>query len=192
MTQEAIKQILPDVRRAARFTARSWYPVIEEEDAEQEIILRIMEADYLETIVALDPAARAETLRKIGAQIASEYRNAYDHFSGNFYYSTNDVREILKRVGTNREKASSNTERLDLEEGLEVLRERNPRYENAIIRRYWHEEDIHDTKLLSRATDLLTEYMNNVHRNRGGFTEGVGTRRLISSRKAKAISRQYN
>lgn len=187
----ALVKLLPEIQRAARKVSQDWWPIISEEDAAQEISLRLLEKKYAEKLLSFDAEARASTLEKIGNQIASDYRAGYDHFSGNFYYSTNDVREILKRGALLKQRKFTDTERMDLDEGCRNLRERNERYAQVIWRRYVEQEDMSDPssrKVLSRAVELLTDCMNNVHRNRElRHTEGIGTRRVMTNPASIAI-----
>lgn len=175
-----IEKLLPEIQQAAKKTARDWNGIISADDAEQEIIVRLLEDAYAEKLLCFDQNARTETLEKIGRQIASDYRTDYDHFTGNFFYSTNDVREILERGALHEERISTNTERLDLDEGLCLLQKRNKRYAKVVGQRYLEGLEVSDTKLLTRAVDLLTDCMNNVHRNRElNYTEGPGTRNNV-------------
>lgn len=177
-----IEKLLPEIQQAAKKTAREWNGIISADDAEQEIVIRLLEDTYAEKLLSFDQNARTETLEKIGRQIASDYRTDYDHFTGNFFYSTNDVREILERGALHEERVSTNTERLDLDEGMALLKRRNERYAKMLCRRYLAGEEVKERMVLSRAVDLLTDCMNNVHRNRElNYTEGPGTRRVMTN-----------
>lgn len=192
-----IEKLLPEIQQAAKKTARDWNGIISADDAEQEIVIRLLEDAYAEKLLSFDQNARTETLEKIGRQIASDYRTDYDHFTGNFFYSTNDVREILERGALHEERDSTNTERLDLDEGMALLKKRNFRYSTLIRSRYLfgiepgNETDARATR---RAVDLLTDCMNNVHRNREiAYSDGMGSREIISRQRAWVIAqKQYS
>lgn len=193
---DALVEILPDIKRAAARTAREWEGVISADDAEQEIALALLADTYAQRVAEMEPGARADVLTRIGTHIASRYRDDYDYFTGNFRYSTREVREILERGALYEERTRTDTERLDLDEGVELLRKRNPRYAELIGRRYLRGEDLPggtERKELTRAVDLLTNCMNNVHRNRRtGYTEGPGTRKVISRENAAWVTKfQY-
>lgn len=190
----SIEKLLPEIQQAAKKTARDWNGIISADDAEQEIVIRLLEDAYAEKLLCFDQNARTETLEKIGRQIASDYRTDYDHFTGNFFYSTNDVREILERGALHEERVSTNTERLDLDEGMALLKRRNERYAKMLGRRYLAGEEVKERMVLSRAVDLLTDCMNNVHRNREiAYSDGRGSREIISRQRAWVIAqKQYS
>lgn len=192
---DALVKILPDIKRAAARTAREWEDVISADDAEQEIALTLLADTYAQQVAEMEPGARADVLAKIGTHIASRYRDDYDYFTGNFRYSTREVREILERGALYEERTRTDTERLDLDEGVALLRKRNPRYAELIGRRYLKGEELGETeaRIARRAVDLLTNCMNNVHRNRrAGYIEGPGTRKVISRESAAWITKsQY-
>jgi DNA-directed RNA polymerase specialized sigma24 family protein len=98
VNNDSAARIADDVSKAARKTAREWAGVIDAEDAEQEIWLRVLEAgkDYADQLADMDEAARTSVLNTIGQQVASRYRNEYEGFSGNYIYGTEEVRDLLK------------------------------------------------------------------------------------------------
>ena len=192
---DALVEILPDIKRAAARTAREWEDVISADDAEQEIALTLLADTYAQRVAEMEPGARADVLARIGTHIASRYRDDYDYFTGNFRYSTREVREILERGALYEGRTRTDTERLDLDEGVALLRKRNPRYAELIGRRYLMGEELGETeaRIARRAVDLLTNCMNNVHRNRqAGYAEGPGTRKIISRQDAAWVTKsQY-
>lgn len=192
---DALVKILPDIKRAAARTAREWEGIISADDAEQEIALTLLADTYAQQVAEMEPGARADVLARIGMHIASRYRDDYDYFTGNFRYSTREVREILERGALYEERTRTDTERLDLDEGVALLRKRNPRYAELIGRRYLKGEELGETeaRIVRRAVDLLTNCMNNVHRNRRAeYTEGPGTRKIISREDAAWVTKsQY-
>src|SRR5690606_39471710 len=90
----------------------------------------------------MEPGARADVLARIGTHIASRYRDDYDYFTGNFRYSTREVRKILERGALYEERTRTDTERLDLDEGVALLRKRNPRYAELIGRSEEHTSEL--------------------------------------------------
>lgn len=184
--------LAPDVKTAARTTARQWPDVIDRDDAEQEIWLRLLDAGQgvVDSTVALDKPARVSMLTEIGHQIAMKERDAHELFSGNFYYSTDEVRKLLENgalldiedhaYGTgghfyNPDRvAGGETESLfdltgsrsDVKTGMERLAKRNSRYHGEIINRYqvsFYDPPVLDQsarKVLQRAVDALSREMN--------------------------------
>lgn len=215
---QMIAEIADDVKRAARITAREWADVIDADDAEQEIWLRLLDSSksYLSQVYELEKETRQALLAKIGHQVGMKYRDDYELFSGNHRYGTYQVRDLLEagvldRVADEslvvwelpesvvrqieRTDNETLTEMIDLFEGLKGLQKRNTRYAEIIVANYRDGEPIHEhRKDLTRAVDALTAAMNNCHRRKvAEYTEGIGTRNVISNEKARFISqRQYS
>lgn len=183
---DALTELLPEIRRAAEATARNWADVTTAEDLEQEISLALLEKEYADQISDADPSARSVVLRRIGEQIASQQRTDFDYFTGQFFYGTKDVRAALEGGALSGVREQTNTERLDVDEGMALLRGRHSRYADVITLRYMLREPVEDRKLLTRAVDALTECMNRVHENRRrDHADGLGTRRVVSNAVAR-------
>lgn len=217
MNEKFVNEIKDDVKRAARTTAREWADIIDADDAEQEIWLRLLDSskNYLEQVARLERETRQALLAKIGHQVGMKYRDDYELFSGNHRYGTYQVRDLLEagvldRVADEslavwelpesvvrqieRTDNETLTEMIDLFEGLKDLARRNPRYAEVVVANYRNGEPIHEhRKDLTRAVDALTVSMNNCHRRKvAEYEEGIGTRKVISNEKARVISqRQY-
>ena len=219
---QMIAEIADDVKRAARITAREWADVIDADDAEQEIWLRLLDSSksYLSQVHELEKETRQALLVKIGHQVGMKYRDDYELFSGNHRYGTYQVRDLLEagvldRVADEslavwelpesvvrqieRTDNETLTEMIDLFEGLKDLARRNPKYA-ALISAVYRDGDQEiltsatERKNLTRAVDALTVSMNNYHRRKvAEYEEGIGTRKAISNEKARFISqRQYS
>ena len=206
ISNDAYRLIAEDVTRAAKASARKWSGVIDPEDMEQEMWLRIAEStDYSEKLAEMDDAARTSVLNKMGSQIASGYRNDYEKFSGNYIYSTDEVRELLESgalgnlnggeltIAVDHDESVDNqevaqrvvsrketvTERIDLELGLKALAKRNSSYYAAIVNMHIYGiRPVDDTarRTLNRAIDALTEEMNWSFKRRFDEYEGPGKR----------------
>lgn len=208
INDESAQELMPDVRTAARTVAREWAGVIDEDDAEQEIWVHLLERlGTLDTITEMDRPLRISSLTAIGRQIASQYRDDLEMFSGNYTYGTAKVRGMLgsgalgdpngdygthaspiwempesvieQLQRTDRESAS---ERIDLFLGLKQLHRINPRYGYLISQKYIHwvefDNDDPDRKACDRAVDALVREMNRVRVQRGNaFEQGPGTRK---------------
>ncbi|GGM45154.1 hypothetical protein GCM10012275_15260 [Longimycelium tulufanense] len=186
--------IYGDVRRAARDVATAWPGVIEADDAEQEIWAKLMESrDYVRQVTDMDPPDRYNALRRIGTQVAAQYREDYARFSGQVHYGTEEVKALLEGGALTRGHTDTATERLDLGEGLELLRKRNQGYADALVEAYllgtYPLVTGAGRKRLSRARLALTQAMNNVHRNRRtAYQDGPGTREVLSNDTARYVT----
>lgn len=213
MTNEFVEAVSGDVKRAARTTAREWADIIDVDDAEQEIWIRLLDSskDYLGEVAKLGKEARQALLAKIGHQVGLKYRDDYELFSGNHRYGTYQVRELLEsgvldRVADEtfavwelpesvvrqieRTDNETLTEMIDLFEGLKDLHRKNPRYAQIVVANYRDGEPIHEYPIqLTRSVDALTVSMNNCHRRQvAEYLEGPGTRKAVSNEKARIIS----
>ncbi len=155
------------VRAAADRVAAEWHGVTDADDIGQEIWLRLLESpSSLEELMGMEAGHRVLSLVAIGRQIASQQRTDYDYFTGNYFYSVKDVKGVLSSGALTAERVSTNTERMDLDEGLTLL---NERYRELIQQRYvWGDRmsNQSDKDALSAGIEALTDAMNRVHRNR--------------------------
>lgn len=212
---EIVRELMPDVQTAARTVAREWADVIDVDDAEQEIWFRLLELTpaKLEEVHALDKPIRIKLLTEIGHQVGMKYRDDFELFSGNYYYGTREVREMLDNdaiagveegsIGPlwelpesvisqiNKTDTETVTERIDLLLGMKSLARRNGWYEQVIVANYLTDDPVHaHSQELTRAVDTLTREMNNVHRRRvAEYTEGPGTRAVLTNTQAQKLTR---
>ncbi|MFD9893347.1 hypothetical protein ACFWY9_28720 [Amycolatopsis sp. NPDC059027] len=188
-----ITDLLPEISRAAERVAKDWSAVTESDDLYQDMVSHILDRDHAERILDMEPGDRWSTLRKIGTQIASQSRTDFDHFTGNFFYSTQDVRSILGAGALTGTREQTSTERVDIDRGMKLLRSRNAGYSDLIERRYMFGIRIENRMTLTRAVDALTECMNRAHINRdAAHIEGPGTRLVLTNAQARAqTEREY-
>jgi hypothetical protein len=163
---EIVRELETHVRYAARAVANEWPGVVEEDDVEQEIWLRLLDASpkYVEELHSLSKAAREKVLRDIGHQYALDERDDYNLFSGNYKYSGDDVRDYLRKGALHRpiddaqslqsaqfrgdddENSSKSSsigretdlvvEWLDIRTAMQRLTRKNSEYAGALWRRY--------------------------------------------------------
>jgi len=212
-----VLEMMPDVRTAARTTGREWEDVIDSDDAEQEILIRLLELTEtkLRELYELERPVRIKLLTEIGHQVGMKYRDDYELFSGNHTYGTRDVRKMLENdalAGVDEEsgvplwelpesvisqitrtESETVSERIDLLLGMKKLVHRNARYGFLIQEKYvrgveFANEDP-DRKAVDRAVDALTREMNNTRRRRvAEYEDGPGARTPVSSTKASRMS----
>ena len=212
-----IVDMLPDIKRAARRVAREWADVIDADDAEQEIALRILDLTEpkVRELYELDRDLRISVLIEIGHQIGMKYRDDYELFSGNYTYGTRDVRRMLDNDALAGAEEGSGTplwelpesviaqlsptetetvsERIDLFMGMKKLADRNSAYYTAITNYYVHgipldNSNSTERSKLQRAVDALTREMNNSRRRRvAEYLEGPGSRESVSGTRSRHI-----
>jgi len=209
----------PDVKTAAKTIAREWADVIDIDDAEQEVWLRLLDAGpgVIDVVAGMEKPARVSVLTEIGHQIGMDYRDDFELFSGNWIYGTRDVRLMLDRDALagvdeasgvplwelpetviqqiNRTDTETVTERIDLLIGMKRLLRRNASYVDILRAQYLFGTPIHShSQELTRAVDALTKEMNRVHiARKAEYVDGPGSRSALSnSRSAAATAKQYH
>lgn len=192
---ELVQELSKDVCSAAASVAREWPGIIEADDVEQEIWMKIIpSSSYLESLEALDEHARKRALRVMGHRVASDYRSSYELFSGNCFYGSGDVRRILgEQINPADEQAVENfdyaapsdtpgsethSEQMDLRAGIALLFEKNEFLGKIIMGQYFYRKPHHTYReQLKRAVDALTRCMNGHHKTRiAQYTEQTGLR----------------
>lgn len=181
------------VRRAAKSVAYQWPGVIDKEDVEQSIWLKLLESEgSAEKILAMDDKAQYRAVVGIGHQIASRERTDYDHFSGNFRYSVDEAKQLLKNEVLTEPSDHFDAGVVDLMEALGTLSVKTPQYADAILKRYADGEVPNtstESSALSRALTGLTNEMNRASRIRFAQRDGgPGSRKAISNASAQARS----
>jgi hypothetical protein len=187
-----ITDLTDDIATAAKRAADGWPHMVDADDVNQEIWTRLLESPgTVETVMGLTGHERVALLTRIGHQAASVIRTDYDHFNGNFYYSVNEVRELLKSGALSAGCENTQTERLDIDEGLDGL---NNRYARLLFKRYGLVEPMEsgaDQDALERAVTALARAMNRMHRTRAAeYQDGPGSRRSVSNAHASVITRR--
>lgn len=188
-----------EIGRASRHVARDWPGVIEEDDIRQEIWIRLIESPKAQNALrGADSALRFDLLKRWATQIASSYANDYELFSGNAFYGTDHVRNLLKSgllvvmrrdLGDMKETL---TEFLDLHDAFGYLK-KTSEYAQVIWNAYIEgktPENGAQERRVQRAVTALTDAMNQAHKRRfATYTEGPGTRRVLSNEQARNVSK---
>ncbi|OBJ40271.1 hypothetical protein A5630_25305 [Mycolicibacterium mucogenicum] len=173
-----IDSLAPLIRRAAKAVAHQWPGVIEKDDAEQAIYLRLLETKgSIQKIALMDKDAKYRAIIGIGHQLASEERTDYDYYKGAYRYSVKEVRRMLDDRILIDPPANFKAELLDIEAALGDLSER---YHGALMDRYVSglpAANDADQKALERAVDSLVDAMNRAQKRRHVTRDdGLGTR----------------
>jgi hypothetical protein len=216
----ALLEIQRDIERAARHMHLEWPEVVASwEDMSGEMTMRLLQDNYAVTLRDMDPKPRRKTLTKIGIQIASGMRDDFERFSGNFRYSTNEVRDQLDKGALFCDDTSDMTVDLDRgaesdewtprtdAEGREVLGKESEvepfdirgaffvladHHQEMLIRKYVKREEMltsNDRKKVQRAVDALTMTMNRGFRRAMSEHDGPGKRGVKSNGQALSLTR---
>lgn len=207
---EILKDVMPQVRVAARQVANNWPDVVEEDDVTQEIYLRLLEAGDGQ-VAALENQAKSGLVKlftKIGQQAASKKRDSDLVSKGEFRYSVDQVRDLLNdgalvylddgqswsmtedRVTATYDPMSMGTlsEQVDLREGMRRV---NSGYAEALFYRYYDMQipvDASAKTRQTRAVRALTTEMNRSFRRRYDGYDGPGNRQNLTNAAANAIT----
>lgn len=207
-----------DIERAARHMKIEWPEVVDSwSDMASEIVVHLVQKNYATVVLGLDPKPRRNTLTKIGQQIASSMRDDYEHFNGNFKYSTNEVRQfleggaldgILEYTVDNYGNQADNWFPRDSKDGAgrEVFGKQNKiepfdirftfpqlgeNHRKILVRRFLYLEELDGTarKEVTRAVDALTDLMNRAYRKTSAEFDGPGAKRHRTNAEALNESR---
>ena len=178
-----VQLIKEDIDKASRSVEYQWPGIIDADDAAQAIWEHILEAPGTQRdLMQMTPTARYRTISKIGHRIASQERTDYDHFTGNYKYSVDEVRKLLEEFMPDGPEVpatsvAQSASKLDLERSLFRLPER---YFDLIVRRYGEGETSlggADREALSQAVANLTSLMNSSNKQQyAERLDGPGTR----------------
>jgi hypothetical protein len=202
------------IKKAAKTVAFEWPGVVDEDDIENDIAVKLLESpgSVSKLLNDFDDKQRLNAIIQIGHKIANQERIDYEHFSGNFRYCVDEVRHFLDdralknddpELGSNWSVSdnfidggefedavlSKSSSEIDLERGMKRLRKQNAKYADIITMRYLNEIPTAelDRKQLSRALSALTNEMNRSYKQQlRDREEGPGTRRRMSRAAATA------
>lgn len=186
---DALEEILPAIQRAARHIALEWPNVVEEDDIAQDIAVRLLRDSSAADVRDMDPGMRSRVLFRIAQQIASGEQVDFEHYTGQYRYSTDEVRSYLENgaMDPNAERTRFDAGRLDV---CQALAEASPGDREILARRYASRELLPaaERMLAVRALDRLTLWLNRGFRGRAGEHEGPGSRRAMSNAQAASIT----
>lgn len=167
---------------AARKQSRIWHGLLEPHEIESELWIRVCSSPAtVEKLEGSEPPLVEALLENMASQICIKERDAYEHFSGQYRYSVDEVKDIADRFYTS--VLDSGCEVLDFNNGLAHLEDSNPGQFEVFTLRYRDGVtlvDKADRKRCERAEVHLTDLMNQSRRQReAGYTQGPGTKPKI-------------
>lgn len=194
MTYGQLVNLMPVIKRAAKSVAFQWPGVIEADDVEQGIHLRLLESPgSVSKIYEMEDRAQYRAIVGIGHQLASQERADYDYYKGSYRYSVVEVRKLLNDGALLEPPEGFNEAMVDLELALAELRDEKPQYWDALLSRYQDGKSTTGDKAyedaLRRGLTALVDEMNALNRRR--FAErddGPGSRKAISASTAGYVS----
>lgn len=170
MSPDQLKWLVRDTREVARRVAYKWPGVATADDIEQLILEFLMESrnsSVLSRVINGSDEVKAITLSKVANQLASKERDNYDHFTGNYFYSVDEVKGLLRNgiLTSDSEQMASAEAGIDLLEAFIAMTKRGSPYIDVILDHYTNGENISWHKI-SRALNALTKDMNRSYKDR--------------------------
>lgn len=177
MEKSFVRQHEAAVKREARSAESRWNKIIEADDIEQEIWLWLMERPGAQEYLSKgEPAQIASALQIRADTICSKNRLDYDHFTGNFHYTTNEVRKLLEKMFIEEHTIRTIDEDIDISMAMEDLEEESPQHFSVLYMKYAFGVEPDHTQKTVRAVDALTTLMNRKRSQRDlERIEGLGT-----------------
>lgn len=175
------KQIHEQVAREALRAQFRWNNLLPAEDIEQEIWLFLMENPSAQRyLLEGNKAEIAKALITRADIICSKERLSYDHFTGNFHYTTEEVRDLLDELTTERVELDPGLVDLDL--AMADLEDEDSAYYFILHEAYVAGVEPKYSIEKTRAVDKLTTIMNRKRSQREmDRTEGLGTKPKITN-----------
>lgn len=182
-------KLQPTIKKAAKSVAYIWNSVVDAEDAEQLISIRLLESPgTINKIVSMERDAQYRAIVGMGHQLASIERADYDNFRGAYRYSLKEVKDALNAGVLVEEFDHFHEVVFDIREALKVLESRSPKYAEAIRKRYEDYEvptENLEQQRLKNALPALTDEMNKANKRRfANRIDGPGTRKPIRAEAA--------
>lgn len=195
MTTNEILKLRTTIKKAASSVAYIWNGIVDAEDAEQMIYVRLLESPgSIDKILAMDRPAQYRAIVGMGHQLASQERADYDHFKGSYRYSLDEVKRALNSGVLVEEFDHFHEVVFDLIEALVELEKRSPQYVTAILKRYADFEvptANQAQQLLKNALPVLVNEMNKSNKRRfSNRLDGPGTRKPMRAEAAHYQSKR--
>lgn len=215
---EAVTELYPEIQRAAKKIANEWSDVVEADDLTNDIVIRLLEGNkgYAVTLREMEIPQRTKTLNMIASQLASEARDTYEYFHGNFRYSLEEVRQLLRGgalfhvgqeiveshfskreeaggatdpnpLGFKEPKVRDQTENLDVEVCFRSLSEN---HRKILVAKYHTGNYDGNPGRVFEAEEALMHAMNRNFRVGKTNHDGPGSRKAISNAQAAAINKR--
>lgn len=211
----ALSALHDELVRAARSIHSEWPDVIDNwEDLLADMQIKLAKENQALKVWVLEPDSRRKVLKKIARQIASDMRDQFEYFSGNFRYSTDEVRNLLNRGAlafvaqdiVDRDgdlpqewaDTSANWDKIEAKKRVRVnydsmdlrvhFSKLDARHRTILIRKFIADEILNgdERKELTRAVDTLTRLLNRGHRVAVDNHQGPGSRSVLSNSQAVA------
>lgn len=194
---DAILEMQREIERAARHLELEWPEVVDSwEDLASDIQVKLVEENQAVNLLAYEPKPRKKALFRIAQRIASQMRDDYEYFSGNYLYSTDEVRKVLEKGalagvfqhevkdGSVLEPAVATT--VEHQDVAASYAELEPHHRQILLRRYGLGDvlDNAERMTVTRAVDALTATLNRNRRRDVAEYEGPGSRQAISNTRA--------
>lgn len=153
------------IQIAARRASANWYGLLEPEEIESELWIEILESDATKGKLGVsEPDLLIDLLVRMAERICIKERDNYEHYSGNYRYSVNEIKEVAEQYFV-RSGEDIIEEHIDFHVSFEKLTGANPAYAEAIVKRYALGEVPKGGAAEVRLSRGLTKLTNLMNRN---------------------------
>jgi hypothetical protein len=185
---EALADIFEDIKRVAESIASLWDVAVDPDDLTQDMAERLLRDKTATTVTSCDRDARRSYLQIVAKQVASGHLASYEFHSGQYTYTSDDVRELLDegalvRVTDNDPEDESTTfsvEDTDLRIAFADEDNLSEFHRNILWNEFVDNAYEGHSQNVTRAVRSLTRGMNNNHSH-----DGPGSRKVVSNSAAQ-------
>ncbi|MFI2607700.1 hypothetical protein [Kitasatospora sp. NPDC018619] len=168
MDWELVQELAADIGREI---GRRW-PVVDADDVSQEILTHVVENQA--RLTGKERGYLATVFRSIGQRYASRERDYQNLVDDQYWYTPKEVRALVRSFGLDNDQLAQMLGkkddlqhcrvtdnlvpgRCDVMEGMKCI---SPRYREVVWNHLVDDQEVMDSKLLTRAVDALTTAMN--------------------------------
>lgn len=163
--KELYTELGEPIQIAARRASGNWYGLLEPEEIESELWIEILDSAATKgKLENSDPDLLIDLLVRMAERICIKERDNYEHYSGNYRYSVNEIKEVAEQYFV-RSGEDIVEEHLDFQVAFEKLTEGNPDYAEAVFQRYALGEVPKGGAAEVRLSRGLTKLANLMNRN---------------------------
>lgn len=187
MSEQKDRRLDKIAESVANTVAAKWPCYIEAEDLKQELWLFVLGSDSVRNYLqGNDNKACRKALLMKANSIASKQMDAYEKFSGQYVYSTQEVNKALVEATTTVDGLDFDI-KADLEYGMKQLLEEHPQYFQEVWEKHFTsvtKDSESEKRQQRRAIAKLTEIMNRKRNYRERERhEGLGTKPKINQER---------
>ena len=180
--RELYRALTAPLNTVAREASNRWRGILEADEIKSEIWIECLQSGVTTAKITGSSEDELRVLLTFMAnRVCAKEASALEHFSGQYHYTIDEVKEMASDVLTKQCTVTSQV--IDFMDAVQLMITHHPGQADYILRRYADGEMFEgatDRKRLSRAVEKLTDLMNmNRRRVEAEYGQGPGTRQKI-------------